>query len=254
MQFAPALIRGHLLRRYKRFLADVRLADGRELTAHCPNPGSMRGCAEPGWEVALSHSADPRRKLPYTLEMIHNGESWIGVNTQRANGLVAEALAAGQIPELKGYVDVRAEVPYGEKSRIDFLLSGPQGLTYLEVKSVTLRLGRDCAFPDSVTTRGRRHLQELMAMRRAGHRAVMLFVIQREDGEGFRAAHEIDQAYAQALEVSRQAGVEILVYRARINPQCWELGAALPSPAVRISTTGASLDAPALPSCAPEGD
>lgn len=227
MEFTPELTRGRLIRRYKRFLADVVLADGRELTAHCPNPGAMTGCAEPGWEVALSYSPDPRRKLPYTLEMVNNGLVWIGVNTQRANQIVAEALAQRTIHELGDYTGIRPEVRYGEGSRVDFLLAGSAGAIYLEVKSVTLRLGEMLAFPDSVTERGRRHLEELTAMRRSGCRAAMLFVLQRGDGEGFRAAAEIDQAYARALEASREAGVEVLIYRAELDPRHWRLAGPL---------------------------
>ncbi|MEZ0368818.1 MAG: DNA/RNA nuclease SfsA [Candidatus Sericytochromatia bacterium] len=223
MRFEPVLQRATLLRRYKRFLADVRLADGRELTVHCPNPGAMTGCAQAGWEVALSHSPDPRRKLPYTLEMVHDGSVWIGVNTQRANAIVAEALEQGRIAELQGYTSLQREVRYGEKSRIDFLLTGPAGLTYLEVKSVTLNLDGVCAFPDAVTTRGRRHLEELVQMKRAGHRAVLLFVVQRGDGQGFRPAHEIDPDYADTLQASRAQGVELLICRARLDPGSWEL-------------------------------
>lgn len=227
MEFTPELTRGRLIRRYKRFLADVALADGRELTAHCPNPGAMTGCAEPGWEAALSHSPDPRRKLPYTLEMVNNGSVWIGVNTQRANRIVAEALAQRAIPELGDYTRIRSEVRYGEGSRVDFLLEGSAGAIYLEVKSVTLRLGEMLAFPDSVTERGRRHLEELTAIRRAGGRAAMLFVLQRGDGEGFRAAAEIDPAYARALEAGRTAGVEVLIYRAELDPRRWRLAGPL---------------------------
>ena len=224
MIFNPPFISAALIKRYKRFLADVRLADGTEITAHCPNPGAMLGSRDPGMRVALSHSDNPKRKLPYTLEMVHNGETWIGVNTMRANQVVFEALSNRQIPALGDYQQIKTEVKYGEKSRIDFLLNGPQGQTYLEVKSVTLRLAGDCAFPDAVTTRGRRHLEELSAMRRAGHRAVMLFLVQRADGSGFRPAPEDDPAYCLALRQAHAEGVEILVYRAKLAPDRWELG------------------------------
>lgn len=232
MKFSPPLLGGELLRRYKRFLADVRLPDGQEITAHCPNPGAMLGCAGPGWAVGLSHSADPRRKLPYTLEMVNNGETWIGVNTHRANQIVAEALAQNKIPELAGYARIQPEVRYGDKSRVDFLLSERQGdehsaseavPAYVEVKSVTLRLNDSCAFPDSVTLRGRRHLEELVAVKAAGARAVMLFVVQRCDGLDFRPAYEYDPEYAKALAAAHVQGVEILVYRASLNREHWEL-------------------------------
>lgn len=223
MEFHPELTRGRLLKRYKRFLADVRLDDGREITVHCPNPGAMTGCAEPGWEVALSHSDDVRRKLPYTLEMVHNGSVWIGVNTQRANQIVAEALAAGTFAELGPYRQVRAEVRYGSQSRVDFVLDGPEGDVYLEVKSVTLRLGDSLAFPDSVTARGRRHLDELAQIRSTGQRAVLLYVLQRADGDGFRLAEEIDPAYAESARAAAAAGVEQLILRAELNPRHWRL-------------------------------
>lgn len=228
MQFDPPLLRGQLQRRYKRFLADVTLEDGREITAHCPNPGAMTGCAEPGWAAALSYHPEPRRKLPYTLEMTHNGQSWIGVNTHRANPIVAEALAAQKIPELQAYPDWQREVRYGEKSRVDFLLSGPVGQCYLEVKSVTLRQGPNLLFPDAVTTRGKKHIEELLKMKAAGHRAVLLFVVQRQDGAHFCPAAEIDPAYAEALRQGVDAGLEVLVYQSQLNPQTWELAQTLP--------------------------
>ncbi|MGV3525743.1 MAG: DNA/RNA nuclease SfsA [Candidatus Sericytochromatia bacterium] len=223
MDFSPPLLPGRLVQRYKRFLADVRLPDGSMVTAHCPNPGRMTGCAEPGWEVALSYHPGPRRKLPYTLEMIHNGETWIGVNTQRANEIVAEALAAGAIPELCPYTELRREVRYGERSRVDFWLNGPDGACFVEVKSVTLRAGEDCRFPDAVTQRGSRHLDELLAVKQQGHRAVMLFVLQRDDGLWFAPAEDIDPVYARRLRAVAAQGVEVFAYRASLNPQAWFL-------------------------------
>lgn len=224
MDFSPPLQQGLLLQRYKRFLADIELPDGQQITAHCPNPGAMTGCAEPGWRVGLSLSDNLRRKLPYTLEMVHNGQSWIGVNTQRANELVAEALNSGGIAELTGYPRMQREVPYATRSRVDFLLSSAERpACYLEVKSVTLLQNGINQFPDAVTERGRKHLQDLQAIRQQGLRAVLLFVVQREDGRGFAAASEIDPAYARALDTARQAGVEVLVYQAQISPSRWQL-------------------------------
>lgn len=228
MEFLPPLLPGRLVQRYKRFLADVRLPDGEIITAHCPNPGRMIGCAEPGWEVALSYHPSPRRKLPYTLEMVHNGETWIGVNTHRANEVVAEALAAGQIPELRGYPELRREVRYGERSRVDFWLNGPEGACFVEVKSVTLRAGEGCRFPDAITQRGSRHLEELLAVKQQGARAVMLFVLQRDDGAWFAPAEDIDPVYARSLRSAAVQGVEILAYRARLNPRTWLLSQAVP--------------------------
>lgn len=228
MDFDPPLIEAVLLKRYKRFLADVRLADGTELTAHCPNPGAMTGCAEPGWQAALSLSPNPRRKLPYTLEMTHNGTTWIGVNTQQANHLVEEALREKKIPELAAYPAWRREVPYGEKSRVDFLLEKPDERCYLEVKSVSLTQAETYLFPDSKTSRGKKHIEELVAMKQAGHRAILLFVVQREDGKQFAPAINIDPAYSQALKQGVEHGLEVLAYQCQLSPESWSLSHPIP--------------------------
>lgn len=220
MRFPEPLIPAVLIRRYKRFLADVRLDQGSELTVHVANPGAMTGYCDGGLEVLLSRSRNPVRKLSHTLEMVHNGVCWIGVNTGLANPIVEEALRQGRIPALSGYKDIRREVAYGTGSRVDFLLSGPGGLCYLEVKSVTLLMNGLYAFPDAVTARGLKHLGELEAVVRAGHRAVLVFLIQRSDGgEGFRAAGEIDPAYARALDSAARNGVEVLPYLTDIGPE-----------------------------------
>lgn len=227
MHFEPALLSGTLIKRYKRFLADIELASGEVITAHCPNPGSMQSCKEPGWPVQVSFHNNPKRKLKYTFEMIHNGQTWIGVNTMRTNPLVKEALEQDLIPELTGYDKLRSEVKYGEKSRIDFLLEGPKQACYVEVKNVSLLKAGVYQFPDGVTERGRKHLYELLEMVKQGHRAVNLFVVQREDSDHFQPAADIDPAYAKALkEVSKQ-GVEILVYQAKISPKELTLSHAL---------------------------
>lgn len=229
MLFPHPLVPGVLLRRYKRFLADVRLEDGTDLTVHCPNPGAMTGTAEPGWRVLISRSPREGRKLSHTLELVHNGRCWIGVNTAMANAVVAQALEAGLLPALQGYPDVRREVAYGTGSRVDFLLSGPQGLCYLEVKSVTLVVDGLYAFPDAVTARGLKHLRELEAVVRAGHRAVLLFLIQRSDGgDGFRAAGEIDPAYASALDSAVGNGVEVVPCLTDIGPEGIALAGSVP--------------------------
>lgn len=233
MDFNPPLIEGVLIQRYKRFLADVELGNGQIITAHCPNPGAMTACAEPGWKVGLSYSADPKRKLAYTLEMTHNGQSWIGVNTQRANQLVAEALQENKIPELSGYQQIQSEVKYGDNSRIDFLLRhGEADMTYVEVKSATLKQGDWALFPDSVTARGKKHLEELIKMKNCGHRALMLFVVQREDVTAFQVADQIDPAYASALKTAKQAGVEVFVYKSKLNLTNWKLDQAIPKQSV----------------------
>ena len=217
MLFPRPLVRGVLLRRYKRFLADIRLADGTEVTAHCPNPGAMLGLAEPGLEVWLLPSADSQRRLAWSWELVTSGDHLVGINTGRPNGLAAEALALGRIPELTGYPDTRREVAYGAKSRVDLLLSGPgRPICYLEVKNVHLRRGMAAEFPDSVTARGARHLGELAAARRAGHRAVMLYVVQRGDCQSFRIAADLDPVYDLATREARAAGVEALCYTCRV--------------------------------------
>lgn len=225
MRFAPPLIRGTLLRRYKRFLADVERADtGERVTVHCPNSGSMLGLNAPGSRVLVSDSGNPKRKLRLSLEMVKVGRNWVGVNTQRPNQVVPEAIRAGRIPALAGYDRVRTEVGYGRRggSRIDVLLErdseeAPE-LCYVEVKNTTLTEGgrhEVALFPDSVTVRGQKHAAELRLMARRGHRAVMLFFVNRADCRVFRPADHIDPAYGRALRSAHRAGMEILPVQAR---------------------------------------
>jgi len=216
----PPLIYGTLINRYKRFLADVELADGSVITVHCPNTGRMTTCAEPGWRVALSDRHNPKRKYRFTWELVHNGQCWICVNTGCANKIAFEAVSNGIIPELAGYADVLREQTFGN-SRFDLLLkNGEADLCYVEVKSVTLVTDDGCyAFPDAPTDRGRKHLNELIEVVKAGHRAAMLFVVLRSDGSTFRAAHEVDSKYADALETAKAAGVEVHVWRAEVSPE-----------------------------------
>ncbi|MEE9368386.1 MAG: DNA/RNA nuclease SfsA [Pontiella sp.] len=214
----PPVIFGTLLKRYKRFLADVELEDGRVITVHCPNTGRMTSCAEAGWKVALSDSQNPKRKYRFTWELVHNGDCWICVNTGRANEMAFEAVSNGVIPELAGYDEVVREQKFGN-SRFDLLLKTGDELCYVEVKNVTLLTEGGCyAFPDAVTERGTKHLNELIEVVKAGHRAAMLFVIPRSDGRTFRAAHEIDPNYAEALEVAKAAGVEVHAWQAMVSP------------------------------------
>lgn len=229
MEFPEPLLTGTLLRRYQRFLADVRLDSGEVVTAHCTNTGSLRTCSKPGWQVALSRAHNPNRKLAYTWELVHNGSIWIGINTHLANHLAEEAIRAGWIPELAGWPQLERERRYGENSRIDLLLRRGDRLCYVEVKNVTL-LGDDgcVCFPDAVTERGRKHLGELGRMVAAGHRAVMLYVVQRADGTHFRPARDIDPAYADALVEAMAAGVEAVAYQARVSLAGIELKAPLP--------------------------
>ena len=220
MRFARPLIRGTLLRRYKRFLADVMLEDGREVTAHCANPGAMLGLNAPGLRVWLEPSDDPRRKLGFAWRLVElDAGHFAGIDTGVPNRLVAEALAAGGIPALEGYANARPEVRYGTGSRVDFLLTGPDRPdTYVEVKNVHLRRhGKRAEFPDSVTARGARHLSELAAMAAAGHRAVMLYVVQRTDCAHFSLAADLDPAYARAYAMARAGGVEAIAHATRID-------------------------------------
>jgi len=219
MKLPQPLYEATLLRRYKRFLADVQLPDGEVLTVHCPNSGSMKGCAEPGSPVLLSQSSNEKRKLPFTLELIRIHDHWVGINTMRPNHLVREAIAQGKIPELGGYPEIRSEVRYGTNSRIDLLLSGPSGSCYVEVKNVTLLSGTRALFPDAVTARGQKHLRELMQVVQAGGRGVIFFVVQREDAQSFGSADAIDPDYGKLLRLAIEGGVEALAYQAHISPR-----------------------------------
>jgi sugar fermentation stimulation protein A len=208
-----------LIKRYKRFLADVRCDDdGKVVTALCPNTGSMKSCCEAGRPVMLSYHGGDSRKYPYTLEMIHMDRGWVGVNTALPNSLVALAVKYGMIPELISYTSVRREIRYGENSRIDLLLEGPPGRCWVEVKNVSLLEGTAVCFPDAVSQRGTKHLEELIKMVRRGDRAVILFLVQRGDGEVFLAADHIDPLYGETLRRAVEAGVEVLVYRALVSP------------------------------------
>ena len=228
MEFATPLIPARLIRRYKRFLADCRLEDGREITAHCANPGSMMGLAEPGMKVWLEPNDDPKKKLKYGWRLVdHENGHCTGVDTSVPNRALRAALMAGQIPELAAYETIRPEVKYGEKSRIDFLLQKPDlPDCYVEVKSVTLSRQDGLAeFPDSVTARGTKHLGELVKMVEAGHRAIMLYLVQRSDCSRFALAADIDPAYAAAYEQAQAPGVERLIYTTAISPKEITIGA-----------------------------
>ncbi len=217
MKFPDPLIPGRLIRRYKRFLTDVELKDGEVVVAHCANSGSMLGVKEPGSEVWLSPARNPDRKLRYTWELIRVGDTLVGINTALPNKIVEEAIQQGKIPELGGYETLRREVKYGKNSRIDILLEDPaRPACYVEVKNVTLRRGLEdgdpVEFPDSVTTRGTKHLVELSDMVAQGHRSVMVYLVQREDAETFTIAGDIDPDYKAALQKAMEAGVEIVCY------------------------------------------
>jgi sugar fermentation stimulation protein A len=219
MDFPQPLVRGQLVRRYKRFLADIVTEDGTELTVHCPNPGAMLGLNMPGLPVWISRSPDPKRKLAHTLEIVEVDGGLVGINTMAPNRLVAEALAVDAIPELTGYSSHRREVKYGLASRVDFLLEGEgRPRCWLEIKNCHLRrAGTLAEFPDCVAARSARHLRELEAMAAQGDRAVVLFVVQRTDCDAFSACAELDPAFASALTHAAEAGVEVLVYGCEIE-------------------------------------
>ncbi|MDA5092633.1 DNA/RNA nuclease SfsA [Aliiroseovarius sp. KMU-50] len=225
MEFPTPLVPARLIKRYKRFLADATLEDGREVTAHCANPGSMMGLAEPGAKIWLEPNDDPKKKLKYGWRLVdHENGHFTGVDTSVPNRALKAALEVRAFPELGAYDRVRPEVKYGEKSRIDFLLEG-DGLTYVEVKSVTLSRKSGLAeFPDSVTARGAKHLGELSNMVREGHRAVMFYLVQRTDCDRFDLARDIDPNYAREFEYARAAGVGVLCYDTVISPEGVEIG------------------------------
>ncbi|CAL1240671.1 DNA/RNA nuclease SfsA [Candidatus Methylocalor cossyra] len=231
MRFPEPLIEGVLLRRYQRFLADVVLADGRLVTAHTPNTGSMRGCCRPGSRVWLKAANGGGRKYPWSWELVEAEPGvLVGINTGLANQLVREGVENGLVEELRGFGTVRQEVRFGrENSRIDLLLESADGRRcYVEVKNVTLVEGGRALFPDAVTLRGAKHLRELTAMVRQGHRAVICFCVQRCDGREVGPADAIDPAYGQALREALGQGVEALAYRARVSLEGIALAERLP--------------------------
>ncbi len=223
MRFPSPLQRGRLVKRYKRFLADVVLDDGRTLTATCPNTGSMLGLTEPGATVWLSKSDSLTRKYAHTWELIETdlgqGPSLVGINTNHPNRLVAEAIEARRIKPLSGYGSLRREVKYGEASRIDILLEdAKKGRCYVEIKNVHLMRAHGLAeFPDCVTARGIKHLRELAQMVGQGHRAVMLYLIQRTDAQRFQLARDLDPTYGEAFALAVSAGVEVMAFSCRMS-------------------------------------
>ncbi len=214
----PQLISGTLIRRYKRFLADVHLVTGDTVTAHCPNTGSMKGCSQPGQTVYISIHNNPKRQLKYTWELIEMPTSLVGVNTLVPNRLVFESIKNGQIPELAGYDTIETEVGIGNHSRIDLMLSGsPKGQCYVEIKNCTLVADGVACFPDAVTARGLKHIREMLKLKAAGHRIVMFYFIQRMDAVVFKPADHIDAAYGCELRKAVKKGLEILAYDVLID-------------------------------------
>jgi len=228
MQFGE-LTEGVLLKRYKRFLADVELPSGEVITAHCPNTGAMTGCAEPGAKVWLSRSDSKTRKYPHTWELVETSRGMACIHSAKANQVVREAFEARLIPGFDDYPEIRAEVKYGEGSRVDLLLGGEAGQVFVEVKSVTLCTDTGWGlFPDAVSDRGRKHLQELAAVAKGDDRAVMFFCVFHAGIEGVSAAGEIDPKYRQAMLEAQAAGLEVLAWRADIGPGGVKLASELP--------------------------
>lgn len=229
MKFPTKLVRGKIIKRYKRFLADIQLENGEFVTAHVANTGSMKTCWEPNWKVLCSFHDNPKRKLKYSLELIHNKKTWILVNTSIPNKLALEAVEKNLIKELTGHVHIRPEIKIGN-SRIDLLLTKESGeKCYVEVKNVTLKgTGTLALFPDGVTERGQKHLKELMQIKKAGDRACMLYIVNRSDVDSFSPAEKIDPTYAKLLKDAEEAGVEILVYQTKITPTSVIINNSLP--------------------------
>lgn len=217
MKFEKETSIGIIQKRYKRFLSDITL-NGELINAHVPNTGSMTGCWAPDWKVLVTHANDPKRKLQYTLEMTHNGSTWIGVNTSLTNKLVKEALENHGIKELLGYENIKPEKKFKD-SRIDFFLSEhpSEPDCYVEVKNVTLVENGKASFPDAVSTRGQKHLKDLMEIKAQGLRACMLYVVNRMDAKSFSPAVEIDPEYAKLLKEAHEAGVEVIVYQCYLD-------------------------------------
>lgn len=233
MQFEKPLLPARLVKRYKRFLADIRFEDAPDdsdpITIHCPNPGAMLGLADPGMRIWLRHAKNPKAKLPYAWELTELDDCLVGIDTGRPNPIAEAAIPEGLIPELSGYETIRREVKYGENSRIDLLLTDPgKPDCYVEIKNVHLEREGRAEFPDSKTARGAKHLAELANMVQAGHRAVMLYIVQRSDCSTFRLAEDIDPAYAAAYRAARSAGVETLCYQCAITMDGITLDRALP--------------------------
>ena len=228
MKFLAPLTEGKILKRYKRFLADIQLSSGEIITAHTANTGSMKTCWEPGWKVLISFHDNPKRKLKYSLEMTSNGHTWIGINTSLPNKLAKEAIENGLIKELKGYPLIKPEVKTGN-SRIDLLLSkekeaeSKKDQFFVEIKNVTLKgenhQKKAALFPDAVSVRGQKHIQELIKLHKEGYNAALLFIVQREDVEYFTPAHEIDPLYSNLLKEAAAEGVLILAYQCTMSKE-----------------------------------
>jgi sugar fermentation stimulation protein A len=228
MQFKQELQPGVLLKRYKRFLADIELEDGRSITVHCPNSGSMLGCNEPSSPVMISRSDNPGRKYPHTLEMVQTDSIWVGVNTALTNKLVREALENEVVKEFGRLNTIVQEVKTSAHSRLDFLLERGGTRIYMEVKNCSLVENRAAMFPDAVTARGTKHLHELAALKKKGHKAAVFFCVQRQDADYFMPAHYIDPVYAETLVNVASEGVMVLAYQADVSPRGIAIARKLP--------------------------
>lgn len=228
MHLPPLCRSGLLLKRYKRFLADIELATKETLTVHCPNSGSMCGCSAPGSPVVISYSDGPKRKYAWTLEMVQQQGVWIGVHTGRTNAIVREALANGTINNFGTIAAITPEVVVSPQSRLDFLLATEQGPVYLEVKNCSLAENQVALFPDAVTARGAKHLHELVRLAEAGFGAAVLFCIQRSDAASCRPAAAIDPVYAQTVAWAHEHGVQFLAYQAEVQPEAITITNQLP--------------------------
>lgn len=225
----PPLIKGKLIKRYKRFLADIELETGEKVTAHCPNSGSMTGCAMPGSQVWLSESDNPKRKYKYTWELVKTLETLIGINTQVPNKLVKQAIENNLIKELSDYENIRAEVKTSQHTRLDLVLQKEgRPNCYVEIKNCTLVENEVAMFPDAVTTRGQKHLDELASLVSAGHRGVIFFLIQRMDAKLFKPAAMIDKVYSEKLKKVVNNGVEIITRDTSINTKMIEVRNSIP--------------------------
>ncbi len=228
MQFTSPLVQGILIKRYKRFLADVRLETGEIITAHCPNTGTMLSCSAPDSQVCLSRSDNPKRKYPFTLEMVKDNSTWVGVNTAQTNKLVAESLIKGRIAEFQDIKMIRTEVRTSDHTRLDLQVMHGEDSTFIEVKNCSLAVKRWAMFPDAVTVRGTKHLHELIRLSQEGRKACIFFLVQRMDADRFRPASHIDAMYARALQQAAAAGVMVLAYQAEVNPQAIRVVRSLP--------------------------
>jgi sugar fermentation stimulation protein A len=228
MLFTTPLVQGTLIKRYKRFLADIQMEDSEIITVHCPNTGTMLSCSTPGSRVCLSRSDNPKRKYPFTLEMVQDNSTWVGVNTIRTNKLVAEAIVKEQISEFQDITAVKSEIKTSDHTRLDLHVSHGTSSTFIEVKNCSLAVDRCAMFPDAVTTRGTKHLHELIRLTTEGLRACIFFLVQRMDADRFIPASHIDPIYGNALQQAAEAGVMVLVYQAEVSPEGIDIVRSLP--------------------------